>query len=456
MTEEILRSLRHGLVDGQLTSLTSMYSPEVALESYVNGRREVFKGLSVISEKWSEVVWGPGSETHFSVAAEPGGYEIDVQRTMRSDGRAIRQIHKLHVVEHRVERHFIYPALPKVFPSLPSDSLTSVLPESLSEFRHEGLSGAALFRARLEDGEPVVIKHIRPAQDWMARATRDPGREALLFTEGVYEGLPPEISSPVIDAKPVKDGWLIVMRDIRAAREVVRTGNQRVMSEAMLAAVHTMHVKFMDAKPMEALCSLGDRLRLFSPLRPLVERHSSDTLPKTLTSAWECFADHADRALSDAVLRLVLDPWELLRALREAAPSTLLHGDYRAANLGLDGDVVMALDWGLACYGPAELDFIWFLSNTAWGDDDERVHLESTWERLTGCGRDSRVLDLAVIFHAAMGELAFLMSEARHQPPGFSRPSDDTVKWWLRRLEGAFERVGDMGRPEWTDGDRDG
>lgn len=446
MTEEIIASLRRALTTGQLAIL--LYRPEAVLESYVNGHREVFTSLSAISEKWPEVVGDSGTETHFAVVVEQGGYEIDVQRSTASGRRLIRQIHRLHVVDGGIERHLIYPALPKEPASVPVGSLTSVLPGSLVDFQHGGLSGAAMFRARLNTGEPVVVKHIRPARDWLARATRDPGREALLHTGAVYDGLPPEIASPVIEATRVDDGWLIVMRDVHAALDVVRTADRPAMSEAMLAAAYAMHVKFMGAEPAGFLCSLADRLRLFSPIRPLVERRGSDTLPKTLTGAWECFADladHADRALPDAVLRLVMDPGKLLRALRDEAPGTLLHGDYRLANLGFEDGVVVALDWGLACYGPAELDFVWFLSNTAWGDDAERAHLVETWERLTGRDRDSRVLDLAVIFHAVMGEVAFLMAEARHQPPGFPRPSAETVTWWLRRLEEAFERVGDLG-----------
>jgi hypothetical protein len=250
--------------------------------------------------------------------------------------------------------------------------------------------------------------------------------------------------SPVLDAVRVHDGWLIVMRDVRAALDNVRLGDAVSVSATLLTAVHRMHAAFSGRPPSESLCTMEDRIRLFSPLRPLVERRGEDMLPKTLATAWECFVDNTDPELSDAVLRLLLDPAGLVRALREEAPATLLHGDYRPANLGTDAGAVIAVDWGLATSGPAELDFVWFVSNSAWAGDDTRTHLESVWERLTGRGRDSRVLDLAVIYHAVMGEIAFVMSEARHQPTGFPKPSPATVAWWLRRLEQAFSRVGDL------------
>jgi hypothetical protein len=313
----------------------------------------------------------------------------------------------------------------------------------VTDLQHSGYSGATLLRARLASGEPVVIKHIRPDLDWLARASRDPGREGLLYVEGVYDRLPRQMTSPVIDAVPTDGGWVIVMRDVSPAIDAITRGDPVATGEILLAAAAAMHRAFAGTLPSPHLCSVADRLRLFSPLRPLIERHGCDLLPKTLTTAWECFVDGAGQALSDAVLRLVAEPAGLLAALA-AVPATLLHGDYRPDNLGLEGGRVVALDWALACFGPAELDFVWFLSNAAWAGDETCAALESMWERVTGSSRDGRALDLAVVFHAVMGEVAFVMSQARHQPDGFPKPAAKTVRWWLRRLEQAFERVGDL------------
>jgi hypothetical protein len=248
----------------------------------------------------------------------------------------------------------------------------------------------------------------------------------------------------VVDAAATDDGWLIVMRDVSAALGRVRLNASPSTGDRLLTAVTAMHRTFAGTPPNPALCTVEDRLRLFSPVRPLLERRNADLLPKTLTTSWECFADHAGPAISDAVLALVMDPGGLVRALRAAAPATLLHGDYRPDNLGVDRDTVVALDWGLACHGPAELDFVWFLSNTAWADDDERAHYEAVWQRATGHGPTARIMDLAYVFHAVMGELAFVMAEALLQPDGFVKPSGATVAWWLRRLGQALDRVGDL------------
>jgi hypothetical protein len=38
----------------------------------------------------------------------------------------------------------------------------------------------------LADGQALIAKRIVPGSDWLGRQTRDPGREALLFADGVF------------------------------------------------------------------------------------------------------------------------------------------------------------------------------------------------------------------------------------------------------------------------------
>ncbi|MGR6924600.1 phosphotransferase [[Actinomadura] parvosata] len=452
MTRELINAIRRGLATGKTAMLLPSYAQDAVMESYLDGRREVFTGRKAISEQWARLSRTATVEKQVMAGPMPDGFELDIQRETQG-GRPVRQIHRVQVEHDRITRHVLYPALPRQAMVLPPNGLGPVTLTMLEEFQHDGQSGAALYTARLHTGEPVIVKHIRPAADWMARATRDPGREALLHTESVYHDLPPEISSAVLEAIALDGGWILVMKDISQAQAAARRSDRRATYETMLAAVHVMHAKFSGA-PLPFLCSLEDRLRLFSPLRPLLERHRADTLPKTLTTSWECFADQVDPELVEAVLRIAIDPTGLLRALREAGPGTLLHGDYRPSNLGLASGTVLALDWGLAAYGPADLDFVWYLGNAAWASDEEREYLQAAWTRITGRREDDRTLDLAVIFHAVMGEVAFLVAEARHQLPGLPRPSEATVRWWLRRLAAAFERVGDLHGTTTSDGHR--
>jgi hypothetical protein len=368
--------------------------------------------------------------------------EVDAQLRPRL-GPPIRQVHRLHVDDAGdVAWHVVFPAAPYDEEPEPLPASLPVAPGSVRPLRHGGFSGAALYRATSPAGQPLLVKHIRPLVDWMSLATRDSGREALLLTDGGYAALPRELRAPVIAAAPVPDGWIVVMTDVDDAHRALAEGNDEATTDRLLVALHAMHERFAGARPTDALCGLPERLALFSPVRPLVEQHRDDLLPKTLIPMWDTFARRGDPDVVRAVLSTVADPGPLLAALADE-PATLLHGDYQRTNLALAEDgAVIALDWGLAAWGPAELDYVWFLSNMAWGDDDERERIEARWADLTGVARDSRLADLAVAFHAAMGELAFVVSEPVYALAGQPAPSPATAAWWQRRTRAAYERLG--------------
>ncbi|WP_134733363.1 phosphotransferase [Amycolatopsis nivea] len=434
-------TLAAAVAGARFADIAEQYAPDAVLESYVTGRRETAEGAQAIARAWPGAV-GRGEVVRSQRTDLPGAVELDLQRAAASG--PVRRVHRFELADGLVRRHVVYPAKPKEDPVLPEGCPAGVAPGTVRELVHDGLSGANLFRAELETGEPVVIKHIRPADDWMARATADPGREGLLYVEGVYDALPAAIGSAVIGAEAVDDGWVLLMRDLTADRRALLDSADPRSWERMLAAVHEMHEVLRGRLPSAALCSVSDRLRLFSPVRPFVEARGSDTLPKMLTTNWECFAEHGPADLVHEVFRLADDPSGLLAALAGSAPFTVLHGDFRPQNLALSPAGVTALDWGLACYGPPELEFVWFLSNTAWGEDQERDDLEAAWTRISGTARTSRAADLAVVYHAVMGEISFLLTESRNQVAGFARPAPATARWWLRRLDRALDRLGSL------------
>ena len=56
-----------------------------------------------------------------------------------------------------------------------------------------GWSGNRIDRLTMEDGRSLIAKRIWPGADWIGRGTRDRGREALLFAEGAFARMPPEL-----------------------------------------------------------------------------------------------------------------------------------------------------------------------------------------------------------------------------------------------------------------------
>lgn len=444
----VIDALKLALASADFAALSPWYGPDTVIEGYAAGRRMTTEGAEATARIWRRLVEGPGEVTYWSVVCAEGGYEIDAQRNLVTpDGvRPLRQLHRLHAeTGGKIAWHLVFPARPYQPARLAAPAISRIVRGAVKEMPHSGFSAARLYRATGRAGQPIVIKHLVPGLDWMARATQDPGREALLFTEGVYDTLPPRMRSPVILAEEHDSGWILVMEDVGEQLRAVVERRDRAVLTHLLEAVHDLHMTSPAQPPSRSLCTVADRLRLFSPVRSLIERRGCDTLPKTFLTSWEIFAERVDRDVADAVLQLVADPSRLLAALAAEQDSTLLHGDYRPANVGIEPDGrVVALDWGLACWGPPALDFMWFLSNTAWGDDDEREYLETTWERLTRTTRDSRASDLAVLYHAVMGEVGFLLAETIYQPRGFPRPSAATVPWWLRRIRAALDRLGEI------------
>ena len=79
-----------------------------------------------------------------------------------------------------------------------------------------------------------------------------------------------------------------------------------------------------------------------------------------LGPGWRTFAAEAPRA-AEVLLPLHCDPWPLLDGLA-ATPTTLIHGDWKAGNLGThpDGRTIL-LDWAFPGLAPPAADLAWYL-----------------------------------------------------------------------------------------------
>ena len=88
------------------------------------------------------------------------------------------------------------------------------------------------------------------------------------------------------------------------------------------------------------------------------------TVPRLVEKGWARFRQAAPRA-AEVVLGLASSPWALVEAL-EATPSSLLHGDWKAGNLGTgpDGRTIL-LDWALPGRGPVATELAWYLAVNA-------------------------------------------------------------------------------------------
>ena len=154
-------------------------------------------------------------------AVYDGGIALWLER-VGEDGSAVRQRHYLHLnADDLVARHWLYTARPRTAPSAePVPEAAEEMFASLgkvaerSTLASSGWSGNRIDRLVLADGQTLIAKRIVPGSDWLGRATRDPGREALLFADGVFARMPASVDPAVVAAEPDGDAWWVVMRDV--------------------------------------------------------------------------------------------------------------------------------------------------------------------------------------------------------------------------------------------------
>jgi hypothetical protein len=321
----------------------------------------------------------------------------------RADGTRHSRYHLIRIVDGLVDRHWTYPQGADVI--------------------GPGLSGSVIRRIEQPDGSVIVEKEISPTRDWIARATNDrSGREAALWVDGTLRELPACLDYPVLDVLRCGDGWTIRMRDVTASLFKDERATVGEWKE-VIACLHELHDRHQ-GRPPAGLCSVGERLALFSERTALAEIDGVDLLPKFSQHGWTLLRNRLPSDLSAPFHALADDPSPLLRAL-EGMPATMIHGDANAGNLGLEDGRVIALDWGLTCRAPAELEFAWMLG---WTED--RDELLEVVRATLGPRVDPITLELAMLYNALFWfpNLAWSAETSSSQSGASARAQLD---WWI-------------------------
>jgi len=113
-------------------------------------------------------------------------------------------------------------------------------------------------------------------------------------------------------------------------------------------------------------CPLRERIALIC--RPSLERPgpAHDAVAERLLPGWDAWDRVAAPPARGIIADLAADPQPLLEAL-EAQPSTLIHGDLKLANVGIEADgSIVLVDWQMVAIAPVAVELGWFLvSNVA-------------------------------------------------------------------------------------------
>jgi hypothetical protein len=437
--------LRACVEAGDFGDLGELYAPDAVLDAALVGARRLVHGPAEIAAAFAALFTGPGRLIEWDEAVHPDGAAIWLER-VGDDGAAVRQRHYLHLDgDGRVRRQWLYTARPRTAP--PADPVPEAAEELFASLgpvaeratlASSGWSGNRIDRIVLADGTALIAKRIVPGSDWLGRATRDPGREALLFADGVFARMPETVDPAVVAAEPEGDAWWVVMRDVSAELLDESTPITREENRFVLARAAELWNEFWD-EDVPHLASLADRLAVGLPAISEVERDGVDILPKQFEAAWEAFGEAVDDDVGEAILGLADDVTPLADALA-ARGATLIHGDLRDENIALPDGRLVLLDWGLATMGHPAAELAWYMVHDVWRIDATHDEVVEDFRRALGERDDPVALELGLISGLVQYGWIFGHSAVVHTDPTEREWARTELNWWVPRVRHALEQ----------------
>jgi ketosteroid isomerase-like protein len=438
-------TLRAALESGDFAALGECYAEDAVLDLNVRGGRERVAGPAAIIARLERLFPGAGRLVEWSAALHDLGAAVWVERVSDAEDAVLRQRQYLLLRDGRVRRHFAYTAphrtgvagaggRPSLDPRL-IGGLGDIAEHTVLASR--GWSGNVLERVVLANGRALIAKRIVPGADWIGRGSADPGREGLLFTNGVLDRLPPAVDHAMVAVARDGDAWWLVMRDVSGELLDDHSIVPREANRRLLAAVNEMWESFWGER-IEFLTPQALRLQIAAPSVGRRERDGIDLLPKQLEVMWEAFAEAVQPDVAAVVLALVEDAAPLAAALH-ARGSTLLHGDIRDEQIGLAGDRLVLLDWGLATQGHPVIDYAWHLMHSAWRIDATHDELWADFRAARGERDDPLAVELGMIAGLTMYGWILGHSAVVHPDPAERTWARKELEWWVPRARQALE-----------------
>jgi hypothetical protein len=194
-----------------------------------------------------------------------------------------------------------------------------------------------------------------------------------------------------------------------------------------------MHARFA-AVDIPRLGPIAGLYRFLSPAMAVAEAGSPNPLPGLVGRGWARFPEAVPPDVAAAIGAIHRDPERFANAFA-GSPPTLVHGDYRLANLGLREDRVVVIDWGSSCVlGPAALDLAWYLIVGATRIDATRDEVIDDFVALEGARHDPRALGLALIGALAMLGWNKALDVLENDDPAARARERADLDWWVARV----------------------
>jgi hypothetical protein len=229
----------------------------------------------------------------------------------------------------------------------------------------EDTKSGARFERVVIGGERYVLKYQDPRDDWLLRSTGDPGvRYVRLWQHGLLDRLPDVVDPAVVAAAFDGAVGMVLLRDV--TDQLLTPGEPFSLEEhtRFLDNMAAMHAAFWGWSDDAGLTPLATRYLIFSPAVAEAEAAlgSAAVVPRVMADGWARLPV-VSPALAELVVPLFDDLAPLVAALGKV-PHTLVHGDWKAANIGshTDGRTVL-LDFGEASGEASPIaDLPWYLA----------------------------------------------------------------------------------------------
>ena len=433
--------LREALQSGDTRPLAAAHAEDALLDLSVQGERSLLRGADAIAARLERLWPGRGRLVEWVLAPARNGCAVWSER-VAEDGSATRQRQYVQLRGGAIGRHWVFGAPPRTTAPELAGTEAPALFERLCVTERQSLlstgwSGNRLERLRTAERRTLIAKRIDPSADWIGRNSGDQGREGLLFTEGLFERMPPAIDAAVVAADHEGDAWWVVLRDVSdrlldADSPISRDQNRRV-----LRAANAMWEEFWGERH-DFLCDSGARIALARPQVAELERDAVDLLPKQFEAAWEAFAEAVENDVAQPILALLDDPSPLVSRL-ESHGTTLLHGDLRDEHIGFDDGALIVLDWGVATQGHPVLDLAWYMVHDVWRTEATHDEVVEDFRRARGERDDPCAVDLLGLLGLMMYGWIFGLCAVIHTDPAERRWAREELAWWVPRARHSLE-----------------
>jgi hypothetical protein len=434
--------LRAAVESGDWAAFRERLDGEAHLDSSSEAGRRQVTGADAIVQHLSAP--GPGAVTVW----EPQEWETGLAVTFEWHGESGADRRRWYIrtgADGRVGEIWSTAARPggagveDAAPDSPAALLEELGATSTTALSHGGNSGAALLRAEGGAASFILKRVGGGGSDWLARATDDNGRTAQLYEAGVFDRMPKSIGHGIVAVARDGDAAWVAMHDVGALLMPFSAQISRDESRRILDAAADLHSTFR-GETLPGAATLAARVGMSSSRIGDAERAQPDLLPKQFEQGWDAFAELVDDDVAAEVLRLADDPSPLAAKLIEAyGGTTLIHGDLRGDNLGIDDDRIVLIDWDLASAGTPGVEFAWYLAHSARRigaahDEIESDHREAQGDQFSAAEHELGMLSGLVQYGWRIAHSARV-----HPGPAETAWGRAELAWWVPRVRRALE-----------------